>query len=758
MFWGSVFAHIPKQQWGSCVFWRTKKTRFFSAGVALISIILVNLAPVWAAQPTVLNPIPDQQVTENVIFNFQFAANTFNDPEHSLAYTAELAGGGALPAWLNFDANTRTFSGVPSNGDTGTVTIQVVADDGNGASASDSFDLTVISSNNAPIVANTIPDQSINEETPFSFQFAANTFFDADINDTLTYTANQTGGGELPAWLNFNAATRTFSGTPLDANVGTISIVVTADDGNGGTVTDTFIITVQNIYNPPALVRPIPGQTATANNKFNFRFAHNTFSHDTGTSLTYSAQPTDGGELPAWLEFDGSLRTFRGTPSTSDLGNISIDVFAFDNIGGMMNATFTIDVLAAQPYSGLGDGLSKETAYVITNCEQLQEMSNNLGVWYRLANNIDCSDTINWDDGAGFVPIGSPSASFLGALDGAGYTISNLTINRPTTNHVGLFGYIGAFISDSSVQQFVLSDVSVRGQNHVGGVAGESWGRVSSIGITGEVNGTDIVGGAVGSNNFMVSNVYSHTAVTGVAGSGIGGGLVGQNGGFAQNSYATGAVPAGPNKGGLIGNDLGSGGVFNSFWDIASSGIAVSSQGTGKTTAEMKNSATFTSTQTAGLQSAWDFVNNPNNDAANNDIWHIDPLFNQGYPFLIWEQTPGTPPTEPEPTPQPPIKPPVNPDTMQPNTASPRSNTTVARQPKPVAETIVNTSSSTELDTLTSLNSVPQTTTQENSNEEVENTKAIKSSSTPWLFIGILLFLFIVIYVVYRRTRHGVTE
>ena len=69
----------------------------------------------------------------------------------------------------------------------------------------------------------------------------ANTFNDAD-SDTLTYAATLDGGNELPSWLSFTAATRAFSGTPTAAQ--TVSVQVTASDGNGGSVSDFFDIVV----------------------------------------------------------------------------------------------------------------------------------------------------------------------------------------------------------------------------------------------------------------------------------------------------------------------------------------------------------------------------------------------------------------------------------------------------------------------------------------------------------------------------------
>ena len=199
------------------------------------------------ATPTVANPITNQSATEQVAFNYVFPADTFSDSDEgdTLVYTAQLAGGGNLPPWLNFDAANRTFWGMPDNGDVGVITIEVTATDDHGASISDSFDLTIINANDDPFVANPIADQAATEDTAFNFTFPANAFGEVDPGDQLTYTAQLSGGGALPSWLGFDSATRTLSGTPTASDVGTITIEVTADDGNGGTpATDTFDLVV----------------------------------------------------------------------------------------------------------------------------------------------------------------------------------------------------------------------------------------------------------------------------------------------------------------------------------------------------------------------------------------------------------------------------------------------------------------------------------------------------------------------------------
>ena len=212
--------------------------------------------------PTVANAIPDQGATAGTPFSYTFPANTFADQDNdTLSYTAS-----GMPSWLSFNANTRTFSGVPQAADTGTASVSVSASDGNGGSVSDTFVITVSNTNNAPTVANAIPDQGATAGTAFSYTFPANTFADQD-NDTLSYTASG-----MPSWLSFNANTRTFSGTPQAADVGTASVSVSAGDGNGGSVSDTFVITVSNPNNAPTVANAIPDQNATAGTPFSYTF------------------------------------------------------------------------------------------------------------------------------------------------------------------------------------------------------------------------------------------------------------------------------------------------------------------------------------------------------------------------------------------------------------------------------------------------------------------------------------------------------
>lgn len=56
-------------------------------------------------------------------------------------------------------------------------------------------------------------------------------FFDDDSSAALTYSVQLSDGKPIPAWITFDPATRTFSGTPAETAEYTI-IVTAADKAN----------------------------------------------------------------------------------------------------------------------------------------------------------------------------------------------------------------------------------------------------------------------------------------------------------------------------------------------------------------------------------------------------------------------------------------------------------------------------------------------------------------------------------------------
>jgi Ca2+-binding RTX toxin-like protein len=96
--------------------------------------------------------------------------------------------------------------------------------------------------NRAPMLSTVLPDQVAAQGAAFSYTVAATAFTDPDVGDTLTYSATLADGNALPAWLTFNAATRTFSGAPTA--LGTTSVKVLALDGGNLSASDVFDLVV----------------------------------------------------------------------------------------------------------------------------------------------------------------------------------------------------------------------------------------------------------------------------------------------------------------------------------------------------------------------------------------------------------------------------------------------------------------------------------------------------------------------------------
>jgi YD repeat-containing protein len=95
--------------------------------------------------PVVVQAIDTQSAGEQHAWSFLVPAGTFADADagDTITYTASLASGAALPAWIAFDASTGTFTGTPPLGSAGTFNLLVVATDSCGQSANTPFTVTV---------------------------------------------------------------------------------------------------------------------------------------------------------------------------------------------------------------------------------------------------------------------------------------------------------------------------------------------------------------------------------------------------------------------------------------------------------------------------------------------------------------------------------------------------------------------------------------------------------------------------------------
>ncbi|GKX42200.1 hypothetical protein SOASR015_12340 [Pectobacterium carotovorum subsp. carotovorum] len=297
--------------------------------------------------PVVSGTVPPQSVAQDSGLNFTLPSGLFTDADagDTLTLSATLADGTPLPAWLSFNPATGTFSGTPANGDVGSLTIKVTATDGSNASISTTFDLTVTNVNEAPVVSGTVPPQSVAQDSGLNFTLPSGLFTDADAGDTLTLSATLADGTALPSWLSFNPATGTFSGTPANGDVGSLTIKVTATDGSNASVSTTFGLTVTNVNDAPVVSGTVPPQSVAQDSSLNFTLPSGLFTDaDAGDTLTLSATLADGTALPSWLSFNPATGTFSGTPASGDIGNLTIKVTATDGSSASVSTTFSLTV------------------------------------------------------------------------------------------------------------------------------------------------------------------------------------------------------------------------------------------------------------------------------------------------------------------------------------------------------------------------------------------------------------------------------
>ncbi|MDZ8137483.1 MAG: DUF4347 domain-containing protein [Nostoc sp. DedQUE04] len=312
--------------------------------------------------PVLSKAIADQKATPGILFSFAVPDDIFTDPDvgDSLTYTATLDNDTPLPTGLKFDAATKTFSGTPDNGDVGSLNIKVTAKDVGGETASDVFKLTV---DTPPVLSKAIVDQQATQGILFTFTVPDDTFTDPNVGDTLTYTATLPDDTPLPTGLKFDAATRTFSGTPENQDVGSINIKVTAQDFAGEQASDVFKITINNVNDPPVLVKEIADQQVTEDTLFNFTVPADTFTDaDVGDILTYTATLENDELLPTWLNFNPTTFTFSGTPENEDVGSLNIKITAKDIAGEEASDVFQLTVADDTPLVTItGDIFSVKT-------------------------------------------------------------------------------------------------------------------------------------------------------------------------------------------------------------------------------------------------------------------------------------------------------------------------------------------------------------------------------------------------------------
>ncbi len=224
-----------------------------------------------------------------------------------------------------------TITYTPNTNFNGTDTITYTISDGNGGTSTATVTVTVAPGNDAPTVA-PLPALANADGASVSVPVAGN-FTDLD-GDTLSFSA-----AGLPAGLMIDSATGIISGIidPAASQGGAggiYSVTVTANDGNGGTVSTTFNWTVTNP--PPVAANDIA--TTAEDTPVTIAVLGNDNDPD-GDPLTVTAANAGNGVVV--INPDG---TVTYTPNANFNGTDTISYTISDGNGGTSTATVTVSV------------------------------------------------------------------------------------------------------------------------------------------------------------------------------------------------------------------------------------------------------------------------------------------------------------------------------------------------------------------------------------------------------------------------------
>ncbi len=379
------------------------------------------------------------------------------------------------------------------------------------------------------------------------------------------------------------------------SSIGAVRLTATWSNGNGG----NRIVFMKQASSDTAT--PTNGSTYTANHVFSGGSQIGSTGwycvyKGTGSSVTVTGLSPETSYIVQVFEYNGTAgnEAYNKNSSTNN-----------------PNTALTTTMIVAPAGSG-----TESDPYQIATLYNLywigaSDFSSNKSKYYIQTANIDASETSDWFSGQGWVPLGNLwNNSFNGYYDGQGYSISNLYINRPSTDYVALFGDGRA----STLKNINLVNANITGKDYVGGIVGimaENYGVYTTVkysSVTGTVKGNNYVGGLTGYNNYSnIINCFSQAAVARVSG-GTGtviGSMIGFNAyGYVDYNYCSGAVTyigtSSPTDKGFIGQLFATSSLEGNFFNTQTSGQTTGAGATGINTAQMQSASTFTN-------AGWDF-------------------------------------------------------------------------------------------------------------------------------------------------------
>lgn len=205
-----------------------------------------DLIPIYYlanTSPEVLNPIEDIEWEEDKEQQFTIPTDfAFDADEDELMFEVSLS---PQTQSISFDKESRTLKGVPTQADVGEKVVTVVITDPFGASAWDSFNITILNVNDPPVYVGDQEDISTDEDAEFRYTFSSELFEDEDEEDlTIDLT-------DFPLSMEFKKESLTLEGVPEQSDVGEYILKLSATDAAGLMATKEIKLTIHNVNDAP---------------------------------------------------------------------------------------------------------------------------------------------------------------------------------------------------------------------------------------------------------------------------------------------------------------------------------------------------------------------------------------------------------------------------------------------------------------------------------------------------------------------------
>jgi hypothetical protein len=268
---------------------------------------------------TVVNSNDGPQITnvnvltakEDDLYSVQYTATDVDLGDVLTWHLATNASG-----WLGINSSTGLLSGTPVNSNVGKYWVNVSVTDKALSVAYQNFTLTVLNTNDVPLITSTPVTKAL---TAKLYQYDVNAT-DVDVGDKLTYALDI-----KPTGMVINASTGLITWTPTEAQLGNQSVTVSVSDGKVF-VNQSFKVLVSSSNHKPTVVS-IPDATIKVGKTFVYSVV--AADVDSGDTLTYS---TDGQTSGMTISATGVI---SWKPIKSQVGEHTVTVTVSDGKGSV---------------------------------------------------------------------------------------------------------------------------------------------------------------------------------------------------------------------------------------------------------------------------------------------------------------------------------------------------------------------------------------------------------------------------------------